>query len=129
MAKPEKFNERLIKHDEGLVIAENIIRPHTNRRHLPDRITSFPRIGKCMWDYKTNVFVEDNSHDEYFGLKNEGWRIFIVYNDDGELKAEWIENLNWSGPHPPSENSTSGDPYYKISGGKKLEDFLDDITQ
>jgi hypothetical protein len=125
-----KFSERAKIHDELETSVMNIIRPFTDRRHLPDRRISFKQVP-VSFDIKTTIFVEENSHDEYFRLWDEGEQVFIVYknlyNPHAEILADWIINLAWSGPYPPSPNSTSGDPYYKISGGKPLMEFLKSI--
>lgn len=121
--KHNLFKERLKKHNKLENKVANIIRPYTTRNHLPDR---FVVLGDYVvaWDLKSNIFVEKNSHDEYFRLQNhDRIKVFIVY--DNAQYAEWIDNLNWDGPNPPTKNSTSGDPYYKISGGISLNDFLE----
>lgn len=118
------FRERAEKHDKIENEIMNMIRPFTDRRHLPDRRISFADTP-CSWDLKTNIFVEDSSHDEYFRLWGEGEPVFIVYvNADGKYYADWIINLSWQGPFPPSQKSTSGDPYYRIDGGRELMDFV-----
>jgi hypothetical protein len=120
-----KWRYRQEHHDSEEEKTMNVIRPFTDRHHLPDRWVSFN--GKlCAWDLKTNVFVEDNSHDEYFRLfKQDKIPVFIVYIDQGQELANWIQSLRWDGPNPPSPNSTCGDSYYRISGGIPLQDFLD----
>ena len=125
-----KFEERRKEHDELEISIMNIIRPFTDRKHLPDRRVSFGGIP-YSFDVKTNVFVEDNSRDEYFRLWNEGEQVFIVFKDksDDIIYADWIINLKWKGPYPPSPNSTSGDPYYIVSSSKTLDDFLKDINK
>jgi hypothetical protein len=124
MFDKEKFKKRSKYHDEKEDEVMNAIRPFTDRRHLPDRWVSF-RGMLCAWDLKTNIFVEDNSHNEYFHVfEKDGIPVFIVYLDGGKYFANWIQNLNWQGPYPPSKNSTSGDPYYKISCGIPLDEFL-----
>jgi len=119
------FETRRIQHDKKEEEVMNIIRPYTDRRHLPDRWIAF-RGMLCAWDMKTNIFVEKNSHDEYFRVfKHDGIPVFIVYQDqENGLMADWINRLEWRGPFPPSPKSTSGDPYYRISGGKPLMEFL-----
>ncbi len=75
-----------------------------------------------------NLFSEI-ADDEYFRLYEEnGIPVFIVYKDNGMLMADWITNLSWLGPYPPSENSTCGDPYYIIGGGRPLEEFLMSVS-
>jgi hypothetical protein len=120
-----KFHERKKKHDEFEEKVMDIMRPFTTRRHLPDRFVSF-NDKLYAFDMKTTPFVEDKSHDEYFRLcREENIPVFIVYVNDGEIMADWITKLTWQGPFPPSEKSTCGDPYYKISGGRTLEEFLE----
>ena len=124
----DKFTERMKRHDEFENEVMDIIRPYTTRRHLPDRFVSF-RNKIYAWDAKTSIFVEDKSHDEYFRLYEEnGIPVFIVYKDNEMLMADWITNLSWLGPYPPSENSTCGDPYYIIGGGRPLEEFLMSVS-
>jgi hypothetical protein len=78
---------------------------------------------------KTTVFVEKNSHDEYFRVYEEdGIPVFIVYTDKKCEYANWIQLLNWTGPKPPSPRSTSGDPYYIVSGGIHLNEFLMQVS-
>ena len=118
------FEERRRKHDEEEERIMNFIRPYTDRRHLPDRWVSFNGM-LCAFDVKTGIFVEKNSHDEYFRVfRQDGIPVFIVYRDGGKRLANWIQLLEWSGPFPPSSKSTSGDPYYKISGGIPLDEFI-----
>jgi len=126
------FNKRRQKHDALEEDVLNIVRPYTDRRHLPDRRVSFSGIP-CSYDFKTNVHVENNSYKEYMRLWSEGELVFIIYQNgdgeeygDGELYADWIQYLNWIGPIPASINSTSGDNYYRIGTGRKLKlkDFL-----
>jgi len=122
------FDARKQIHDEAEERAMEVIRPYTTRRHLPDRLISFyDRI--CAWDMKVSIFVEQNSHDEYFRLLDEGIPVFIVYQQRNEvaLKADWIQNLRWDGPKSPSKKSTSGDPYYIIDGGIPLRKFLEEV--
>jgi hypothetical protein len=120
-----RFEYRRKKHDEIEEEVMNTIRPYTNRRHLPDRWIAFK--GKlCAWDMKTNIFVEDKSRDEYFRVYQEDKiPVFIVYQSGGEKFANWIQELTWKGPLPPSKNSTCNDPYYIVSGGVPLQDFLE----
>jgi len=118
----DKFKARRETHDELEGQIMNIIRPHTTRKHLPDRLVSF-NDRLVAWDAKANVFVEDNSHDEYFRIQNENdIPVFIVY-ENGTL-AEYIDELIWSDKMPASPKSTTGDDYYIISGGIPLEEFL-----
>jgi len=119
------FIPRAEEHDRIEVSIMNHMRKFTDRRHLPDRRVSFSQTP-CSWDLKTNVFVESNSHDEYFRLWAEGEPVFIVYRnkDNNDYYADWIINLSWTGPISPSANSTSGDPYYRIAGGRTLDEFL-----
>ena len=118
------FEERAKKHDELENEIMGIVRPFTDRKHLPDRRVSFGGVP-CSFDVKTTIFVEDNSHDEYFRLWNEGEPVFIVYQiTTSQLYADWIINISWAGPFPPSKNSTCGDPYYRIDGGRGLNEFL-----
>jgi hypothetical protein len=123
------FDERRRKHDAKEEEVMNIIRPFTTRRHLPDRWCSFN--GKIIaWDMKTNIFVEKNSHDEYFRVfHDDGIPVFIVYTKDNIDYANWIQALDWRGPLPPSPRSTSGDPYYIISGGLPLMEFLKQVSR
>jgi len=118
-----KFHRRQQKHDRQEHLAMLAIRKHTVRKHMPDRWISF-RGELTPWDYKTNIFVEDNSHDEYFRLLQEGYRMFVVYRNNRRLYANWIDALVWDGPKPASAKSTSGDPYYILSGGIPLKEFL-----
>lgn len=119
------FETRRIQHDRKEDEVMDIIRPYTNRRHLPDRWIALGGM-LCAWDMKTNIFVEKNSHDEYFRVfESDGIPVFIVYQDKEKgLLADWINRLDWRGPFPPSAKSTSGDPYYRISGGRPLIEFL-----
>jgi len=124
-----RFYQRLKIHDEGEEQVMNIMRPYTDRRHLPDRWVSFN--GKIhAFDFKTGTFVEKAAHDEYFRvLEQDGIPVFIVYCKNGQYLAGFIQSLNWKGPFPPSENSTNGDPYYQISGGIPLAEFLKEIRR
>ena len=118
------FEQRRKKHDEEEERIMNFIRPYTDRRHLPDRWVSFNGM-LCAFDIKTSVFVEKNSHDEYFRVfERDGIPVFIVYCDGENRLANWIQSLEWRGPFPPSPRSTSGDPYYRISGGIPLDEFV-----
>lgn len=118
------FEERRRKHDQKEDEVMNKIRPYTKRRHLPDRWIDFNGM-LCAWDMKTNIFVEKNSHDEYFRVfEHDGIPVFIVYSDGNHDFANWIQLLNWQGPYPPTTRSTTGDPYYRISGGIPLDEFL-----
>ena len=120
----DRFERRKQKHDALEPVIADIIRPYTCRRHLPDRLIGLNN-KVVAWDLKTGVFVEDNSHDEYFALqKDNNIPVFIVYHDKGERLAGWIDELQWSDKKQSSEKSTSGDDYYIISGGIPLEDFL-----
>lgn len=123
------FENRMKEHDKFENDMMDTMRPYTTRKHLPDRFISF--CDKLYaWDAKTTIFVEDSSHDEYFRVQNEnGIKVFIVYFDKKKnaVFADWIDNLVWHGPFPPSRNSTSGDPYYRIDGGRTLQDFLDSV--
>ena len=126
----EIFDKRREKHDKIENVIMDKMRPYTDRKHLPDRRVSFSQIP-CSWDMKTNVFVEDNSYDEYWRLYLEGEPVFIVYINgdgdeygDGKLYADWIFNIDWSGPFQASKKSTCGDDFYRISGGRLLEEFL-----
>ena len=120
----QRFDERRKKHDVFEEGAMDVIRPHTTRRHLPDRFISL-HDEICAFDAKTTVFVEDNSHDEYFRVQtDDDIPVFIVYLDKEEVLAGWIDDLTWNGPRPPSKNSTCGDPYYIISGGVPLVEWL-----
>jgi hypothetical protein len=126
---PNKFDERRQKHDQKENEVMDRMRPFTNRRHLPDRWVAFHGM-LCAWDLKTNVFVEKNSHDEYFHtFEHDGVPVFIVYSDGNQDLANWIQMLNWQGPFPPSPKSTTGDPYYRISGGIPLDEFLEQQRQ
>lgn len=124
------FHKRVKEHDKLEAEVMNIIRPYTTRKHLPDRWIALRDIV-VPWDFKSNIFVEDNSHDEYFRLLEEGYKPFIVYRDKKrmEFRADWIQNLIWTGPFPASQNSTSGDDYYRISGGRLLDVFLKHATR
>ena len=121
------FENRMREHDKFENDIMDMMRPFTTRKHLPDRFISFG--GKLYaWDAKTTIFVEDSSHDEYFRVQNEnGIKVFIVYFDKKKntVFAEWIDKLTWHGPFPPSKNSTCNDPYYRIEGGRTIEQFLD----
>ena len=127
------FDKRRHEHDIWEEKIMDIIRPFTDRRHLPDRRVSFGQLP-CSWDLKTTVFVEDQSRREYLRLWDEGELVFIVYKNgdgdqygDGEWYADWVKYLDWIGPFPPSPRSTSGDDYYRIDAGRKLKlkDFLE----
>lgn len=118
-----KFEERRRKHDKFENDVMDIVRPFTDRRHLPDRRVSFGDVP-CSFDVKTNIFVEDNSHDEYFKLLSEGEPVFIIYRYKEIVYADWITNLKWIGPFPASPKSTSGDPYYRIESQRTLAAFL-----
>jgi len=123
------FEERRRKHDEEEERIMNFIRPYTDRHHLPDRWVSFNGM-LCAFDVKTNIFVEKNSRDEYFRVfEQDGIPVFIVYCDGEKKLANWIQLLEWRGPFPPSPNSTSGDPYYRISGGVPLDEFVRRATR
>jgi len=119
-----RFDGRRKAHDKAEEKVMDIIRPFTTRRHLPDRWVAFNN-KLCAWDMKTTIFVEDNSRNEYFRLISEGIPVFIVYQNDGITLAEWVQRLVWIGPLPPTKKSTSGDPYYRISGGISLLEFLE----
>lgn len=126
-----RFHRRAARHDELEARVMDVVRRFTDRKHLPDRRVSFSQTP-VSFDVKTNVFVEDNSRNEYFRLWEEGELVFIVFRDgdgekygDGKLYADWIVNLKWRGPFPASERSTSGDDYYRISDGRPLFDFLE----
>ena len=126
-----KFHERAKRHDAFEEKVMNELRKHSSRKHLPDRWISFGG-NVCALDIKTTVFVEDNSHDEYFRLYNEDEiPVFIVYYDKSKDKTfmEWIHLLTWKGPFEPSKNSTSGDHYYIISGGREKETFLANVSE
>lgn len=130
MSIQQRFERRAERHDVLENKIMDIIRPYTDRRHLPDRRVSFAQTP-VSWDLKTNIFVENNSHDEYFRLWSEGEPVFIVYQNgdgekygDGRFYADWIINLTWHGPFPASANSTCGDDYYRISGGRELMEFI-----
>lgn len=124
MNNNDLFRERAEKHDKLENEVMDMIRPFTDRRHLPDRRISFADTP-CSWDFKATIFVEDSSRDEYFRLWNDGEPVFIVYlNNDGKYYADWITNLSWLGPFPPSKKSTCNDPYYRIDGGRELMDFV-----
>lgn len=118
------FRRRQRRHDRYEAMVMNLLRPHTTRKHLPDRRVSF-NGNIYSWDFKTKCFVEANSHDEYHRLLGEGEEVFIVYRNDMRLRAGFINDLRWDGPHPPSPRSTSGDSYYIISGGMSLRDFIE----
>jgi len=127
------FRSRMKEHDELETRIMDIIRPFTDRKHLPDRRVSFHN-KPVSFDVKTRVFVEDNAHDEYFRLLAGGEPVFIVYQNgdgkkygDGKLYAGWIEQLTWAGPFKKSTRSTCGDNYYRISGGVPLADFLKEV--
>lgn len=125
------FSKRLKEHDTLEETVTDFIRLFTDRKHLPDKRVSFGGIP-VSYDIKTNVNVEDSSHHEYFRLLSEGEPIFIVYQDksnDNKIYVDWIQNLDWHGPIPPSPNSTCNDPYYRISGGRNLEDFMTHALQ
>ena len=98
------------------------VRRYTDRKHLPDRRVSFGGVP-VSFDVKTTIFVEANSHNEYF-LLSHSEPVAIIYKDGEVVCADWKENLTWSGPFPPSPNSTSGDSYYRISGGRPLSKWL-----
>lgn len=126
------FESRRIEHDKQEAEVMDIVRPYTTRRHLPDRWVSFGDTI-CAFDVKTNCFVENRSHDEYFRCLAEDVPVAIVYRNgktgdkyggDGELHADWIYNLTWHGPFAASSKSTTGDNYYRISGGRLLADWL-----
>jgi hypothetical protein len=122
-----KYYARMKKHDKFESDIMEIMRPFTSRRHMPDRFVSFN--GHIVaWDAKTTKYVEDNSYDEYFRLQSENnIPVFIVWQvDDAEIYAEWIDNISWHGPYDASPNSTSGDDYYIMYGGKTLKQFLSD---
>lgn len=122
------FDKRREAHDQEENAVMDVIRPFTTRRHLPDRFISL-RNRLCAWDMKTNVYVEKNSHDEYFRVfQKDGIPVFIVYHHNGERLANWIHFLKWEGPRPPSPRSTSGDPYYIISNGIPLKQFLETVS-
>jgi len=129
--RSSKFIERLDKHDKLKEEVMDIIRPYTSRRHMPDSRIAFNDIP-CSWDLKVTTAVEKASHDEYFRLyKEENEWIFIVYKNgdgkdygDGKLYADWIHKLKWSNLYSPSKNSTCNDYYYRISGGRLLDEFL-----
>ena len=126
LTKAEKFQNRMKKHDEFESDVMDQMRPYTTRKHLPDRFISF-NDNLYAWDAKTTIFVEDSSYEEYFRIQQEtGIRVFIVYqgNPHDVIFADWIDNLIWHGPFPPSRNSTSGDPYYRIEGSRTFEEFL-----
>jgi hypothetical protein len=97
----DKFAERIKAHDKFENEIMDVMRPFTTRKHLPDRFVSFSdRL--FAWDAKTNIFVEKNSHDEYFRVQNEnGIPVFIVYKNNGITMAGWITELKWEGPFPP----------------------------
>ena len=125
--------DRFRKHDEWQEEMMKIIRPFTNIKHLPDvRIC----VNSVLFsiDFKTTRNVEKNSRDTYFWLFNHGDPVALVYNNrpseksnSSNILADWIINLAWDGPLAPSVNSSSGDPYYRISGGKSLTEFLRSI--
>lgn len=120
------FEKRIKIHDEKEEQILDIIRPYTTRRHLPDRWVSF-NDKICAFDCKTACFLEVKSYNEYMRvIKDDGIPVFIVYHDYGKLLANWMQRLKFSGPYPPSVKSTSGDYYYKISGGIPLDVFLEE---
>ena len=123
-----RFEKRLKIHDEFEDEVMNIVRPFTNRRHLPDKRVSFGGIP-CSFDVKTNIFVEDSSHEEYFRLLREGEPVFIIFKDKQKdiTYADWIDNLVWAGPFAPRERSTSGDSYYRITSQRTLDEFLKSV--
>jgi hypothetical protein len=124
MDNSELFKARMEKHDRIEASVMDIFRKHTDRKHLPDRRISFCNIP-VSWDMKTTINVEKASHDEYFRLWSEGEYVFIVYqNVTEQLLANWITDLTWDGPKPPSQKSTCGDWYYTISGGIELMEFI-----
>ena|SRR3990167_4125243 len=115
---------RFEPHDRLEQEVMDLVRPYTDRKHLPDRWVSFSGII-CPFDVKTTVHCEDKSHNEYLRLVREGfYGMWIVYRDYGTLYADWFNNLRWGGPYPPRINSRSGDPYYRIGGGRLLDEFL-----
>ncbi len=125
----DKFIQRMKEHDEFENKIMDILRPYTTRKHLPDRFVSF---GDKLfaWDAKTTIFVEDKSHNEYFRIQNENnIPVFIVYQDGDDIRADWISKLTWSGPYPPSKNSTCMDNYYRISRGRTLDEFIEAIKE
>ena len=114
--KPPRFAE----HDNYEDQIMDLVRPFTDRKHLPDRWVSFAGV-LCPFDVKTTIFCEDKSHNEYQRLSDSGYGMWIVYRDKNEPDiwyADWFKTLSWSGPYPPSYKSRSGDPYYTISGGR-----------
>lgn len=126
-------DERFRRHDEWQEEIMKTIRPHLTNGHIPD-VRIYVNSVLFSIDFKTTRNVEKNSHDVYFELTRNGERVAIVYNnrpyeraEDGETLASFIENLKWEGPIPPSVKSRSGDPYYKISGGVPLIQFLKEI--
>jgi hypothetical protein len=128
------FQKRLKRHDELEEKVYKDLRGTADRQHLPDRRQSFAGIP-CSWDLKTNVFVEDNSYDEYWRCWNEGEPIFLVYRNgdgdeygDGELYADWLSKLVFSGPFEASIRSTCDDDYYRLSGGRKYEVFKQNLV-
>jgi hypothetical protein len=119
----DKFQEDMMK----------MIRPFLSNGHVPDIRIMVNGVILSI-DFKTTRNVEKNSHDTYFGLHQLGELVGIVYNnrpyeaaDNGVILADWIDKLTWSGPIPPSIKSRSGDPYYRISGGLPLTEFLKSI--
>lgn len=82
--RKQLFEERRQKHDQKEDEVMNKIRPFTKRKHLPDRWIDFNGM-LCAWDLKTNVFVEQNSHDEYFyTFENDGFLfVFPFVSDPG----------------------------------------------
>jgi hypothetical protein len=125
--------DRFSEHDKFQEDMMRIIRPCLSNGHVPD--TRLYINGTLFSiDFKTTRNVENNSRDVYFALVEDGEKVAIVYNsrpfekaESGKILAGWIEDLNWEGPIPPSERSRSGDPYYKISGGVPLLDFIKSI--
>lgn len=117
------FKRRTEEHDKLEEEAMKEIRKWTtSRKHIPDRRVAFSDIP-CSFDVKTSNNVEDLAHDEYFRLWYENHEpIFIIY--DHNQYADWIINLIWEGPFSSSDFSTTGNSYYKISGGRKFRDFL-----
>lgn len=113
-------DNRFAAHDELENKVMDIIRPYTDRKHLPDRWVSLGGV-LCPFDVKTTVHCEDNSHDEYLRLFNDGYGMFVVYQDFGVLYADWFDKLTWRGPYPPTARSRSGDPFYRVSGGRPYE--------
>lgn len=123
-------NDRFREHEQFQAKMLDIIRPYTDLKHLPDIRISINKVIFYI-DFKTTSNVEKNSHDTYFGLLYDGEKVALVYNNrpseklpDGDVLAGWINELVWAGPYPPSIRSRSGDPYYRISGGIPLVEFL-----